>query len=72
MNCNEVIANRASGLLGGEKGEYQRVHPNDHVNMGQRTNDVFPTAIRISTLRLLHNTLYNPSEKVTVALDKKP
>ena len=42
MNVNEVLANRASELLGGAKGEYRLVHPNDHVNMGQSTNDVFP------------------------------
>ncbi len=50
MNVNEVLANRASELLGGEKGEYRFVHPNDHVNMAQSTNDVIPTAIRIASL----------------------
>ena len=50
MNANEVIANRASELLGGTKGEYRLVHPNDHVNMGQSTNDVFPTATRLALL----------------------
>ena len=50
MNVNEVIANRAIELLGGEKGDYQIVHPNDHVNMGQSTNDVVPTAIRIAAI----------------------
>src|ERR1039458_10385809 len=50
MNSNEVIANRASELLGGNLGEYKHVHPNDHVNYGQSTNDVFPTAMRLSTL----------------------
>jgi aspartate ammonia-lyase len=48
MNANEVIANRATELLGGRKGTYTVVHPNDHVNMGQSTNDVFPTATRIA------------------------
>ena len=43
MNANEVIANRAIELLGGEKGDYSLVHPNDHVNCGQSTNDVYPT-----------------------------
>ncbi|NEU30744.1 aspartate ammonia-lyase [bacterium LRH843] len=52
MNANEVIANRAIELLGGKKGEYLRVSPNSHVNMAQSTNDVFPTAIRIASLRL--------------------
>ena len=47
MNSNEVIANRASELLGGNLGEYKHVHPNDHVNYGQSTNDVFPTAMRL-------------------------
>lgn len=53
MNANEVIANRAIELLGGEKGDYDLVHPNDHVNMGQSTNDVIPTAGKITALRLL-------------------
>ena len=44
MNMNEVIANRANEILGGEKGTYDRVHPNDHVNYGQSTNDVIPTS----------------------------
>jgi aspartate ammonia-lyase len=52
MNANEVLANRAIELLGGEKGDYSIVHPNDHVNMGQSTNDVFPTAIRLAALEL--------------------
>jgi aspartate ammonia-lyase len=50
MNTNEVIANRASEILGGARGEYTLVHPNDHVNMGQSTNDVFPTATRLALL----------------------
>src|SRR5207253_2676035 len=50
MNTNEVLANRAAELLGAERGTYTRVHPNDHVNMGQSTNDVFPTATRLATL----------------------
>lgn len=50
MNVNEVLANRAIEHLGGKKGDYSVVHPNDHVNMGQSTNDVFPTAMRISVL----------------------
>ncbi len=53
MNANEVIANRAIELLGGAKGDYSRVHPNDHVNFGQSTNDVFPTAMRMAILRCL-------------------
>jgi aspartate ammonia-lyase len=50
MNANEVIANRAAELLGETRGTYRRVHPNDHVNMGQSTNDVFPTATRLGLL----------------------
>ena len=50
MNVNEVLANRAGEMLGGAKGEYRLVHPNDHVNMGQSTNDVFPTATRLALL----------------------
>ncbi|HSE38822.1 MAG TPA: aspartate ammonia-lyase [Blastocatellia bacterium] len=50
MNANEVLANRALELLGGEKGDYSVVHPNDHVNMSQSTNDVFPTAMRLAAL----------------------
>ena len=53
MNVNEVLANRAIELLGGEKGEYHLVHPNDHVNMSQSTNDVYPTALRVAAIRLL-------------------
>ncbi|MEZ4358456.1 MAG: aspartate ammonia-lyase [Eubacteriales bacterium] len=53
MNVNEVIANRAIEKLGGKKGDYSIVHPLDHVNMHQSTNDVFPTAVRIAAIRLL-------------------
>ena len=53
MNCNEVLANRANELLGTKRGEYKPVHPNDHVNMAQSTNDVIPTAIRLGALSLL-------------------
>ncbi len=53
MNTNEVLANRAAELLGGRRGEYVRVHPNDHVNMGQSTNDVFPTATRLALLAMM-------------------
>ena len=61
MNTNEVVANRASELLGGKLGEYKHAHPNDHVNYGQSTNDVFPTAMRLATLLEL--------ERLYVALD---
>ena len=57
MNCNEVIANLANLSLGGQLGTYTPVHPNDHVNMAQSTNDVFPTALRMSTRFLLDQLL---------------
>ena len=57
MNCNEVLANRANEILGGARGTYQPVHPNDHVNMAQSTNDVIPTAMRLATLATLEPTL---------------
>jgi aspartate ammonia-lyase len=53
MNCNEVLANRANELLGAARGAYAPVHPNDHVNMAQSTNDVIPTAMRLATLATL-------------------
>lgn len=57
MNCNEVLANRANELLGGQRGTYTPVHPNDHVNMAQSTNDVIPTAIRLAALAALRPLL---------------
>ena len=57
MNTNEVLANRAAEILGEPRGTYKKVHPNDHVNMGQSTNDVFPTATRIAILLVLPDTL---------------
>jgi aspartate ammonia-lyase len=53
MNCNEVLANRANELLGAARGAYSPVHPNDHVNMAQSTNDVIPTAMRLAALATL-------------------
>src|SRR5256712_4120493 len=57
MNANEVLANRANELLGGKRGAYQPIHPNDHINMAQSTNDVIPTAIRLGALSLLPGLL---------------
>ncbi|MEM4164530.1 MAG: lyase family protein, partial [Nitrososphaerales archaeon] len=57
MNVNEVLANRASEILGGSRGDKKLVHPNDHVNMCQSTNDVFPTAINIASLETLKKDL---------------
>ena len=57
MNVNEVLANRASELLGGARGPQRRVHPNDHVNRGQSSNDVFPTAMHVAAALALHARL---------------
>ncbi len=57
MNANEVIANRALELLGHKRGEYAHCHPNDHVNLGQSTNDVYPTVLRLSAIFMLQNLL---------------
>jgi aspartate ammonia-lyase len=57
MNVNEVLANRANEILGGKRGAYTPVHPNDHVNMAQSTNDVIPTAMRLATLATLPSVL---------------
>jgi fumarate hydratase class II/aspartate ammonia-lyase len=70
MNANEVLANRASELLGGGRGEYRLVHPNDHVNMGQSTNDVFPTATRLALL-LEHSDLVNATRALAASLASK-
>ncbi len=71
MNVNEVLANRALEILGDEKGNYQRVSPNDHVNYGQSTNDVIPTAIRIGALLALQHSLYPAISDAITQLDKK-
>jgi aspartate ammonia-lyase len=57
MNANEVLANRAIEILGGRRGAYNMVSPNDHVNMAQSTNDTFPTAMRVATLLMIRETL---------------
>jgi aspartate ammonia-lyase len=66
MNANEVIANRAIELLGGTKGDYAILHPNDHVNMGQSTNDVCPTAIRIGAIILTQGLLMSLQQAESV------
>jgi aspartate ammonia-lyase len=53
MNANEILANRAGEILGSGRGDYGKVHPNDHVNMAQSTNDVFPTAMRLAALKMV-------------------
>ena len=70
MNTNEVLANRAGEILGEPKGTYQRVHPNDHVNMGQSTNDVFPTATRLALL-LAHQWLVDAAHGLASSLTRK-
>ena len=70
MNSNEVIANRAVEILGGQLGDYTVVHPNDHVNYGQSTNDVFPTGMRLATLLELEK-LYPVLDLLASALEKK-
>ena len=70
MNTNEVIANRANEILGGVLGEYDSVHPNDHVNYGQSTNDVFPTGMRLGTLLALE-TLYPVLDDLAGAFEAK-
>ena len=70
MNANEVIANRAIEILGGQKGDYSIVNPNDHVNCSQSTNDVIPTAGKMTSLRLLKN-LKKELRRLYEALSKK-
>ena len=70
MNANEVLANRAAEILGEPKGVYARVHPNDHVNMGQSTNDVFPTATRLGLL-LVATPLVDEARALARSLARK-
>ena len=70
MNANEVLANRAAEILGERLGTYTRVHPNDHVNMGQSTNDVYPTATRLAILFVLRDLLTS-ARALGDALQKK-
>jgi aspartate ammonia-lyase len=70
MNTNEVLANRAGEILGQPRGAYTRVHPNDHVNMGQSTNDVFPTATRLSLLLILPDAMASASRLAGTLEDK--
>jgi len=71
MNANEVIANRAIEILGGVIGSKDPVHPNDHCNMGQSSNDTFPTAMHIATAMTAHNVLIPGLEKLHAALEAK-
>ena len=71
MNFNEVIANRAIEILGGKIGSKEPVHPNDHVNMCQSTNDTFPTAINIAAVDMVSNELLPSIKKLYASFDKK-
>ena len=71
MNVNEVLANRASELLGGTRGSGRRVHPNDDVNRGQSSNDVFPTAMHVATALALENRMRPPLAELRTTLDEK-
>ena len=71
MNVNEVIANRAIEILGGEIGSKKPVHPNDHVNMGQSSNDSFPTAMHIAAAEQVHHELIPALEELHAALESK-
>src|SRR5687768_3022454 len=71
MNANEVLANRASELLGGERGQKRLVHPNDDVNLGQSSNDVFPTAMHIAAARAVHDDVLPASQSLARALAVK-
>jgi fumarate hydratase class II len=71
MNFNEVIANRAIEMLGGELGSKDPVHPNDHVNMSQSTNDTFPTAINIAAVESIHQQLIPAIQQLRDTLNEK-
>ena len=71
MNANEVISNRAIELLGGVMGSKKPVHPNDHVNMGQSSNDTFPTAMHVASAMVAHDVLLPGLEKLHTALLEK-
>ncbi|SAH95313.1 fumarate hydratase class II [Bordetella ansorpii] len=71
MNMNEVLANRASELLGGERGEGRKVHPNDHVNRGQSSNDTFPTAMHVAAAVEVEQTLLPALKALRATLAQK-
>ncbi|WP_040162409.1 class II fumarate hydratase [Nigerium massiliense] len=71
MNANEVISNRAIEIAGGEMGSKDPVHPNDHVNRGQSSNDTFPTAMHIAVVVELNNRLYEPVQRLRDVLAEK-
>ncbi len=71
MNTNEVIANRAAEILGGSRGDKEAVHPNDHVNIGQSTNDVFPTAIHVAAMEAARTELLPALDSLADAFSAK-
>jgi fumarate hydratase, class II len=71
MNANEVIANRALELLGAKRGDKSVVHPNDHVNMGQSTNDVFPTAVHVAAYAQIRAALLPAFEELAAAFEDR-
>lgn len=71
MNVNEVLANRSLEILGDKKGNYNKISPNDHVNYGQSTNDVIPTAIRVGGILALEHSLYPALENAIATLENK-
>jgi fumarate hydratase class II len=71
MNANEVIANRANEILGGKIGDKKPVHPNDHVNLGQSSNDVIPSALHIAALEGIQKDLFPALKSLQTALEKK-
>ncbi|SFG70142.1 aspartate ammonia-lyase [Desulfotomaculum arcticum] len=71
MNINEVLANRAIELLGGQKGDYQMVHPLNHVNLSQSTNDTYPTALRVAAIRLVLDLSEAMAELQTALQEKE-
>jgi len=71
MNANEVVSNRAIGILGGVLGSKKPIHPNDHVNRSQSSNDVFPTAMHVAAVEECHHRLLPAIELLELALDKK-
>jgi aspartate ammonia-lyase len=71
MNVNEVVANRALEKSGAKRGEFDKISPNDHVNMSQSTNDTYPTAMRLSALLLMHERMYPAIETLRDAFQAK-
>ncbi len=71
MNANEVIANRALELMGADRGDRAAIHPNDHVNLGQSSNDVFPTAIHLAALSAMAEDLVPALEQLRQTLDRQ-